>query len=82
MLSNTDGGDSLWTLCYALNMSYGGLRMQHQTMTAKKKIWNETSNGKVNSYRLKAGALPDIVYIYFTNYEGTIKTKERSIPFN
>ena len=56
--------------------------MQHQTMTAKKKIWNETSNGKVNSYRLKAGALPDIVYIYFTNYEGTIKTKERRIPFN
>ena len=50
-------------------------------MTAKKKIWNETYNGKVNSYRLKAGALPDVVYIYFTNYEGTIKTKEVSIPF-
>ena len=81
MLINIDGGDSLLTLCYALNMSYGGLRMQYQTMTAKKKIWNETSNGKVNSYRLKGGALPDIVYIYFTNYEGTIKTKERSIPF-
>ena len=66
---------------YALNMLYGGSRMQYQTITAKKKIWNETRNGKVNSYRLKAGALPDIVYIYFTNYEGTIKTKERSIPF-
>ena len=81
MIINLDQGDSLLTLLYPLNMSYGGLRMQHQTMTAKKKIWNETSNGKVNSYRLKAGALPDIVYIYFTNYEGTIKTKERSIPF-
>lgn len=66
---------------YPLNMSYGGLRMQHQTMTAKKKIWNETYNGGVNCYRLKAGSLPDIVYIYFTNYEGTIKTKEMSIPF-
>ena len=63
-----------------LNMSWGGV-VQYQTTTAKKKIWNETYNGEVNSYRLKAGDLPDIVYIYFTNYEGTIKTKEMSIPF-
>lgn len=75
----TSGYSDFW---YPLNMSYGGLRMQHQTMTAKKKIWNETRNRHVNSYRLKAGALPDIVYIYFTNYEGTIKTKEKRIPFN
>ena len=67
---------------YPLNMAYGGLRMQYQTMTAKNKIWNETSNRHVNSYRLKAGTLPDIVYMYFTNYEGTIKTKEKRIPFN
>ena len=56
--------------------------MQYQTKTAKYKIWNETSNRHVNSYRLKAGALPDIVYMYFTYYEGTIKTKEKRIPFN
>ena len=78
-LAHSEAGYSDWW--YPLNMSYGGLRMQHQTMTAKKKIWNETYNGKVNSYRLKSGDLPDIVYIYFTNYEGTIKTKEMSIPF-
>ena len=80
MLINLGTGDHDYI--YALNMMYGGSKMQHQTITAKKKIWKETSNGKLNSYRLKAGALPDIVYIYFTNYEGTIKTKERSIPFN
>lgn len=79
MLINLGYGDTdLW---YPLSMCYSSPRMQHQTMTAKKKIWNETYNGKVNSYRLKAGDLPDIVYIYFTNYEGTIKTKEMSIPF-
>lgn len=64
-----------------LNMVWGRV-VQYQTMTAKNKIWNETYNGKVNSYRLKAGALPDVVYIYFTNHEGTIKTKEKRIPFN
>ena len=73
---HTAGYSTSWS---ALNMPNGD---EHQTMTAKKKIWNETYNGGVNSYRLKAGALPDIVYIYFTNYEGTIKTKERRIPFN
>lgn len=67
---------------YPLNMGYGGLKMQYQAKNAKKKIWNERYNGKVNSYRLKAGALPDLVYMYFTNYEGTIKTKEKRIPFN
>ena len=83
LINLNDGATSAWAeQWYPLNMGYGGLRMQHQTKTAKKKIWNETHNGLVNSYRLKAGALPDIVYIYFTNYEGTIKTKERSIPFH
>ena len=83
MLINLDQGSTFHSpLWYPLNMSYGGLRMSHQTMTAKKKIWNENYNGCVNSYRLKAGALPDIVYIYFTNDEGTIKTKEKRIPFN
>ena len=74
----TSGYSDVW---YPLNMVWGRLNMQYQTMTAKKKIWNEKYNRRVNSYRLKAGALPDIVYIYFTNYEGTIKTKEMSIPF-
>lgn len=78
-LGHTESGYSDWW--YPLNMAYGRLNMQYQTMTAKKKIWNETSNRQVNSYRLKAGALPDIVYMYFTNYEGT-KTKEKRIPFN
>ena len=73
---HTAGYSTSWT---ALNMPAGD---EHQNSTAKKTIWNETYNGGVNSYRLKAGALPDIVYIYFTNYEGTIKTKERRIPFN
>ena len=75
---SSSGWSEYWT---PLNMVWG-TGAQYQTMTAKNKIWNETRNGKVNSYRLKAGALPDIVYIYFTNYEGTIKTKEKRIPFN
>ena len=75
---STSGWVDYWR---PLNM-YWGRVVQYQTMTAKKKIWNERYNGKVNSYRLKAGALPDIVYMYFTNYEGTIKTKEKRIPFN
>lgn len=74
----TSGYSDYW---YPLNLAWGRV-VQYQTMTAKKKIWNEKSNRNVNSYRLKAGALPDIVYIYFTNYEGTIKTKEKRIPFN
>lgn len=79
-LGHTEAGySSIW---YPLNMIYGSLNMQYQTLTAKKKIWNERYNGYVNSYRLKAGALPDIVYMYFTNFEGTIKTKEKRIPFN
>ena len=73
----TSGYSTHW---YPLNLAWGR-PAQHQTMTAKKKIWNETRSGGVNSYRLKAGDLPDIVYIYFTNLEGTIKTKEKSIPF-
>ena len=72
---HTLGYSTSWT---ALNMHDGD---KHQNSTAKKTIWNEIYKGGVNSYRLKAGALPDIVYIYFTNHEGTIKTKERSIPF-
>ena len=72
---HTLGYSTSWT---ALNMHNGD---KHQNSTAKKTIWNEIYKGGVNSYRLKAGALPDIVYIYFTNHEGTIKTKERSIPF-
>lgn len=75
---STSGYADNW---WPLNMS-GATNMQHQTVTAKKKIWNEIRNGRVNSYRLKAGALPDIVYMYFANYEGTIKTKEKRIPFN
>ena len=72
------------TLGYSTSWSALNMRGidEHQTNTAKKKIWNEEYNGGVNSYRLKAGALPDIVYIYFTNYEGTIKTKEKRMPFN
>ena len=73
---HTLGYSTSWS---ALNMHSGD---EYQTDTAKKTIWNETYKGGVNSYRLKAGDLPDIVYIYFTNYEGTIKTKEKSIPFN
>lgn len=83
MLINLDLGSTFHSpLWYPFHMSYGGLRMKHQTMTAKNKIWNERYNGGVNSYRFKAGTLPDIVYIYFTNYEGTIKTKEKRIAFN
>lgn len=83
LINLNDGATSGWAdNWYPLNMSYGGLKMQYQAKNAKKKIWNERYNGLVNSYRLKAGTLPDIVYIYFTNYEGTIKTKEKRIPFN